>query len=138
MHLIDVDNDGVAGAAIYGTSAHHKEISLGRGDVYNLRAIFESAASGTDVTLPQFTATSFIGTFTKGERIIGGTSGAIGEIIHLVSPITYVLKSNTDFSAGETITGQTSGATAVVGTLTAGDNDVTANYTLDDGMRDNF
>ena len=138
MHLLDVDNDGVAGGAIYGTSAHHKEITIGRGDVHRLRAVFESAASGTDVTLPQFTATSFIGTFQKGERIIGGTSGAIGEIIHLVSPITYVLKSNVDFSSGETITGQKSGATAVVGTLTAGDLDVTENFTLDDGMRDNF
>ena len=138
MHLLDVDNDGVAGGAIYGTSAHHKEITIGRGDVHRLRAVFESSASGTDASLPQFTASSFIGTFQKGERIIGGTSGAIGEIIHLVSPITYVLKSNVDFSAGETITGQKSGATAVVGTLTAGDLDVTENFTLDDGMRDNF
>ena len=138
MHLLDVDNDGVAGGAIYGTSAHHKEITIGRGDVHRLRGVFESSASGTDASLPQFTATSFIGTFQKGERIIGGTSGAIGEIVHLISPITYVLKSNVDFSSGETITGQNSGATAVVGTLTAGDLDVTENFTLDDGMRDNF
>ena len=97
MHLLDVDNDGVAGGAIYGTSAHHKEITIGRGDVHRLRGVFESSASGTDASLPQFTATSFIGTFQKGERIIGGTSGAIGEIVHLISPITYVLKSNVDF-----------------------------------------
>ena len=86
MHLLDVDNDGVAGGAIYGTSAHHKEITIGRGDVHRLRGVFESSASGTDASLPQFTATSFIGTFQKGERIIGGTSGAIGEIVHLISP----------------------------------------------------
>ena len=29
MHLLDVDNDGVAGVAIYVTSAHHKEITIG-------------------------------------------------------------------------------------------------------------
>ena len=39
---------------------------------------------------------------------------------------------------GETITGQSSGATATVGTLTAGSKIVTQNFELDTGQRDNI
>mgnify|MGYP000593981392 CR=1 FL=1 len=49
-----------------------------------------------------------------------------------------MLLSTTDFSAGETFTGQTSGATGVATTITAGDNVVTSEYVLYDGMRDSF
>ena len=44
----------------------------------------------------------------------------------------------TDFSSGETITGESSGATATVGTLTAGSKIITSNFELDTGQRDNF
>ena len=40
-----VDNDGVAGAAAYGTSAHHKDVSLGVADAYKLWAVFDSEDS---------------------------------------------------------------------------------------------
>jgi len=137
-HLVIVDNDGVAGGAQYGSSAHHKDISLGHADAFNLRGVFESATSSTAAVLPQFTTTVISGTFVQGERIKGGTSGAVAEIVNTISPITYVLKSGVDFSAGETITGVSSSATAVVGTLTAGSTDVTSKYSLDTGQRDNF
>ena len=93
-HLVIVDNNGVGGGAEYGTSAHHKEISLGRSDVYKIRAIYESANSSTDPVVPQFTGTVSAGTFTKGERIKGSTSGAIGSLIN-TGPTTffYVLLS---------------------------------------------
>ncbi len=137
-HLVIVDNDGVAGGAQYGSSAHHRDISLGHADAFNLRGVFESATSSTAAVLPQFTTTVTSGTFVQGERIKGGTSGAVAEIVNTISPITYVLKSGADFSAGETVTGISSSATAVVGTLTAGSTDVTSKYTLDTGQRDNF
>ena len=44
----------------------------------------------------------------------------------------------TDFTSGETITGESSGATATVGTLTAGSKVITSNFELDTGQRDNF
>ena len=136
--LVSVDNDGVAGGAQFGSSAHHKDISLGHADAFRLRGVFESADSSTNAKLPQFTTSVTTGTFTKGERIKGGTSGAVAEIVNTISPITYVLKSGVDFSASETVTGVSSGSTAVVGTLTAGSTDVTQQYTLDTGQRDNF
>ena len=59
-------------------------------------------------------------------------------IIGTTSPITYIVKNAKEFSAGETITGQTSGATATVGTLTAGSKNITNRFILDTGQRDNF
>ena len=138
-HLVIVDNNGVGGGVQYGTSAHHKEISLGRTDVYKIRAIYESANASTDPLVPQFTGTVSSGTFTKGERIKGTTSGAIGSLIN-TGPTTffYVLLSNKNFSDGETFTGLTSGATGTTTVVTAGDTVVTSNYVLDDGMRDSY
>ena len=57
------------------------------------------------------------------------------------SPLSYVLQGGfgaTDFTSGETITGESSGATATVGTLTAGSKVITSNFELDTGQRDNF
>ena len=36
-----VANDGVGGGGQYGTSAHHKEISLGNADAYKLWAVLD-------------------------------------------------------------------------------------------------
>ena len=64
-----VDHDGIAGAAAYGTSAHHKDISLGIADAYKLYAVLDSEDASTDAVLPQFTFTGLSGVFTKGEVI---------------------------------------------------------------------
>ena len=59
-------------------------------------------------------------------------------IINTTSPFTYLIKNSKEFT-GETITGQTSGATASLsGTETAGSKDITNRFTLDTGQRDNF
>jgi len=138
-NLVLVDNDGVAGGAAYGSSAHHHEISLGRPDYFRIRAIYESIDASTDPLVPKITGNVSSGTFTKGEKIKGASSGALGELVTTgPSNFFYVLLSTTDFSAGETFTGQTSGATGVATTITAGDNVVTSEYVLDDGMRDSF
>ena len=50
----------------------------------------------------------------------------------------YVLTSETDFSSGETITGDYGLATANVSTVTAGSTVITGNFTLDTGQRDNY
>ena len=123
---------------MFGTDAKDKDISLGKGDTTRIHAIFDSESTSADPALPQFTATGISGTFTKGERIVGGTSNAQALIIGTTSPITYIVKNAKEFSAGETITGQTSGATATVGTLTAGSKNITNRFILDTGQRDNF
>ena len=50
----------------------------------------------------------------------------------------FVQSTTISFTAGETITGQTSGATATIDSLTAGDPVLTSRYLLDTGQRDSF
>ena len=138
MHLVLVDNDSVAGGAEYGTSAHHRDVSLGVADIHKLWAVFDSEDTSTNPSLPQWTITGASGTFTKGELITGASSGAKARIINTISPITYVTLNNVDFSSGETITGQESEETATLDTFTSGSRLVTNRFTLDNGQRDNY
>ena len=138
MYQVLVDNNGIAGGAEYGTSAHHKDISLGVADVQRLWAVFDSEDNATDPVLPQWTITGATGTFTKGELITGATSGAIARIVNTLSPITYVSINEVDFTAGETIIGSESGESATLDTFTAGSRVITNDFTLDNGQRDNF
>jgi len=138
MYQVLVDNDGIAGGAEYGTSAHHKDISLGVADVQRLWAVFDSEDNTTDPVLPQWTITGATGTFTKGELITGSTSGAIARIVNTLSPITYVSINEVDFTSGETIIGSESGESATLDTFTVGSRVITNDFTLDNGQRDNF
>ena len=136
-HLVLVDADASAGAE-YGTASQHKEISLGRADVYKLFAVLDSESASTNPTLPQFTVTGVSGTFTKGETINGAISGCNAVIINTTNPITFIVTNGKSFTANEIITGQTSTATATLGTFTAGSKNITDRFTLDTGQRDNF
>jgi len=138
MHLVLVDNDGIAGGAEYGTSAHHKDVSLGVADIHKLWAVFESADNSTDPVLPQWTVTGASGVFQKGELITGQDSGAIARIVNPLTPITYVSVNNVAFTSGEQIIGAESEEYATLDTFTAGDENVTNRFTLDNGQRDNF
>lgn len=64
----------------------------------------------------EITYNTLSGTFTVGETITGGTSGATGTLIkdNRTGLITLHNKSAASFSVGETITGGSSSATAVV------------------------
>ena len=136
LNVVATDADGA-----YGVRSTDKEISLGRADVFKLQAVFDSEDTSAAATAPQFTISGLVGTFLRGEKITGGSSGAVGRIITTSSPISYVLTAGfgaTDFTAAETITGASSGATATVGTLTAGSKVITSSFVLDTGQRDNF
>ena len=127
-------------SAAYGTRPTDKTVSLGRADVFKLVGVFDSELTDTDATTPTLTVGTITGTFTRGEQITGGTSGAKGRIISTSSPIEYVLRRGTtaDFAAGETITGFSSGATAVVSAVNTGSPNITDRYLLDTGQRDNY
>jgi len=136
-HLVLVDADANAGAE-YGTASQHKEISLGRADVYKLYGVFDSEDASANPTLPQFTVTGISGTFQKGEIISGAVSGCNAVIINTTNPITFVVTNGKSFTANELITGATSTATATLGTFTDGSKNITDRFTLDTGQRDNF
>jgi hypothetical protein len=122
----------------FGTRPSDATISLGRADVFNVVAVFDSEDASTDAVAPQFTLTNSSGTFTRGEKITGGTTGATARVISISSPMSYVLISAVAFASGETITGESSGASATVGTLTDGSINIKNSYLFDDGQRDNF
>jgi len=131
---------GAVGGA-FGTKATDEAISLGRADAFNLGVVLDSEDTSADATLPTLTLTSASGTFTRGEKITGGTSGAVGIVVSSTSPLSYYLQSGDgaiDFSAGETITGDSSTATATVSSIAAGSRIITSHYVLDTGQRDNY
>ena len=136
LKVIADDADGA-----YGTRSTDVDISFGRADVYRLQAVFDSESTSTDAAAPTITLTSPTGTFLRGERFTGGTSGAVGRIISATTPISYTLVNGvaaTDFVTGETLTGAFSGATATASVITAGSKNITNLFTLDTGQRDNY
>ena len=140
-YMVLVENSGEGQNAKYGTSAHHKDISLGKADVYRLRAIFESDSSSTNPVPPSWTYTSASGVFTKGELVTGQTSGAKATVIRSDSSsavFSFISLNNLSFSTGETVKGEESGHTIVLSTFTDGSKDVTNKYLFDTGQRDNF
>ena len=123
----------------YGTRPSDRAISLGRADVFRLLAVIDSEDASTDAVAPELTLTTQSGTFTRGEKITGGTSNATARIIDITSPMSYVRPTRLAFVSGETITGESSGATAVISALTdivgVG---ITNKFLFDSGQRDNF
>jgi hypothetical protein len=66
-----------------------------------------------------YTGGSLVSSFTDGETITGGTSGATGTVLNSQSGTNRVYYKSTNgftFQAGETVTGSTSGATMVIAT----------------------
>jgi hypothetical protein len=75
--------------------------------------------------------TGATGAFEANELIDGGTSGALGRVVDWDGTggvLRYVLLTNTanerpDFSGAETVTGQTSTESGVVGSVAGGESD---------------
>ena len=122
----------------YGTRPTDRDISLGRADAVNLCAVYDSQDTSTDAVAPTLTVGTITGSFTRGEVITGGTSGAKGRLITVASPLQYVLTNNKTFTSSEVITGESSDATATTSATTPGDAVITSRFIFDDGQRDNF
>ena len=85
VKVVASDADGA-----YGVRADDKEISLGRADTYRLQAVYDSEDTTADASVPSMTISSVEGTFTRGEEITGGSSGATVRIISTTSPFSFV------------------------------------------------
>ena len=111
---------------------------MNKGDGFQFHAVYESASITTVPTPPILTIASASGTFTTGEVITGGASGATGRVIIDSNPsLKYVILSGT-FTTLDTITGGTSGKTATVSAVATGDTNITSSFTYDTGQRDSF
>ena len=85
VKVVASDADGA-----FGCRATDKEISLGRADAFRLQAVFDSESTSSDATAPTLTLGTVTGTFVRGEKITGSSSGATARIITTTSPIQSV------------------------------------------------
>ena len=136
MKQLKVEQEAVTDP--YGTRPTDKTISLGRADAFKLVAVLDSETTA-DAVAPTMSVGAITGVFIRGEKITGSTTNATGRIIDISSPISYILTSGAkDFAVGDTITGEKSGATAVISALTLSSSNITNRYLLDTGQRDNY
>ena len=123
----------------YGNRTSDKDISLGVADVYKLWGVFDSGSTSATPNPPTLTVSSVTGTFTPGEVIIGGTSGAKGFVIaHSPSTTLKYIEISGTFNSLDTVTGQTSTYSAEVDSVDIGHTNITSHYTLDTGQRTEF
>ena len=153
---VTYDNRG-----IYGTNCTDLDISLMKADVFKVRGVYMSADFATPAVAPTMSYTTSAGAnalitgdiFQPGDKITG-SNGAIARIINgsasgsggvggttQVASFSYLTTKK--FTTGTTLTSQQTASTSFSGTLTvsevtAGDEDILSNYTIDTGMRDTF
>jgi hypothetical protein len=138
-------NDGLTYSQVYGTRVQDNEISLNVPDVLNVLAVYESSTT-SDPSLPNLKLTSFTGPtnnnqdFIIGEQVIGQTSGAVGLVVNRISTdtIEYVYLNLNQFIEGEVVRGKDSITQALITEKGLGDKNVTQNFTLDDGQRNQY
>jgi len=138
-------NDGLTYSQVYGTRVQDNEISLNVPDVLNVLAVYESSTT-SDPSLPNLKLSSFTGPtnnnqdFVIGEHVIGQTSGAVGLVVSRVSTdtIEYVYLNLNQFIEGEVVRGKDSSTQALILQKGLGDKNVTQNFILDDGQRDQY
>ena len=147
MKLLKIDKTTVSGSPNGLTTAttgnayrvDDERISLGTGDVFKLKAIYESSETFPDNVLPQFQYTNLIGSIGIDDVITGDTSGSRARVISTTSNIVYFIPVDDDvFTDGETITGPNSTFQIFAGTLSNGATNVTDSFELDDGQRDQY
>lgn len=131
-------NDGYP----YGVRVQDIDISLLKPDVVKVYGIFESDDT-SNAELPNILLQNLSGTNAKttdlliGEEFEGLTSGSIGIYCEKLSDtrISYVLLNQELFQEGETIKFKTTGVTATASVLLTGDNNISSNYTFDNGQK---
>ena len=99
--------------AVTGNSSYGKYGAIARG-FDSSETTIDGFVKGKRLTID--VNTPLAGTLTIGERIVGGTSGAVGELINdqNASGFLYYFPVKGTFTQGEVITGQTSGVTAAL------------------------
>jgi hypothetical protein len=136
-------NDGLTYSQVYGTRVQDEEISLNVPDVVRVLAVYESSGSD-DPELPILQLSSFSGPTNSnqdlfvGEQIVGQTSGAVGLIVSLIDSdkIEYVYLNTFKFAEDEVILSKESNIQALIIDKTLGDNNITQNFSFDNGQRD--
>ena len=147
MKILKLDKTTVSGSPNGLTTAttgnayrvDDERISLGTGDVFKIKGIFEST-NQLDPVLPQFRYKNLLGDLETDDVVTGDISGSRARIISTTSNDLYFIPVDDDvFTDGETLS-TSRGATLQIeaGTYKKGSTNITDNYDLDDGQRDQF
>lgn len=136
-------NFGLTYNPYYGLRVEDEEISLNIPDVVNIVRIYESL----NTEFPTFDKLTFISSLNLitsailGEKIQGKESGAVAQIITLVSnsDIEFVYLNSNQFIVGEEIVFLESNISGVLQQITLGQYlNRTANYILDKGQKEQY
>lgn len=142
-------NDGLTPdtSGKYGTRIQDKEICLLHPDIVRVNGIFEST-DVNDPTVPTITLSSTTSPLTEtisGEEFYGEKSGALAKVvptfanqINTSSKVNFVYLNSNRFQYDEKIVFRSSKIEGYVQGLTFGSKDVTSNYTLDNGQRNDY
>ena len=137
---------GLSYTNIYGTRIEDSEISLGKTDVYKLRAVYESV-DNSDAIIPFVTLVepSF---FATGSIVTGKTSGAKGYVVDFNTgtlKLSIVYENNIPFQQNETITGVNSNENLIDalisdsdGSINQGSKNITTSFFLETGQKEFF
>lgn len=122
----------------FGTRVEDNSISLGCADVFKIKAIFESKDSSSP-QIPYLQYTNLIGTLGVDEVITGTSSGSRARIVSTTGNRIYFIPVEDDvFTDGEDMSSPNATFKIVSGGIVSGSTDITDNYDLDDGQRDQF
>lgn len=131
---------GLTYSKIYGTRIEDQEISLNRPDIFEVHGVFQSNTS-SDPQLPSLTMSGLNSSnIIVGEVFVGETSGAVAICVEVNSNtnISFIYKSKTIFSFGETIKFKESGSSATVINLVSGNDNILSEFIVDNGQRNYF
>ena len=136
-------NDGLTYNQYYGLRVQDDQISLGYPDVVKVLAVYESTSNNDPVlTRVQFPALSNVDNDAViGEDIVGSNSGAIARVVTKpqTNNLGIVYLNSEQFSLGETVTFKESNIVSNIQVITIGQyKDLTNNYNLDKGQKDEF
>ena len=127
----------------YGTRIQDESISLNVPDVTRVLGVFESNDAGAP-DLPSIIVSNQSDTFSNnvkiGEQIVGADTGAVARVVEVASgnQVNFVYENDKIFQVLESISFQTSGITGNINTLLIGDRNVSGDYKLDSGQRNEY
>ena len=122
----------------FGTRVEDSSISLGCADVFKIKAVFESTDSSSP-QIPYFEYTNLLGSLATDEVIQGVSSGSRGRIVSTTGNRIYYIPVEDDvFTDGEDMTSPNATFKIVSGGIVKGATNITDNFDLDDGQRDQF
>ena len=123
----------------FGNRVDDSRIGLGCGDVFKIKAIYEST-DANDPVLPQFSYTNLVGSIAVDDLIVGDTSESRARVIATSSNTVYFIPVEGEkFTDGETITGPNSTFKIQSNTINiSGVKDITDEFDFDNGQQDQY